>query len=171
MSAIFLLQAKQKNLQGEFLCMTIYIEDSIIENFFVTYLLLLCLNKIFGINQKKIRLFFASLLAGIIATFYPLINVSQTLLIIFKLCAGVIIVYAYSGSKHKILAKYIAFMLLTALYAGINILVYYIAYGTLNITENFATHVLIILLYVVYYLFNSCLKLLKKNFITKLKIY
>ena len=103
-----------------------------------------------------------SLLGGAVATFYPIFNFSGILLIAFKLCAGVIIVYFYSG-KNKMLAKYIAFILLTALYAGINILVYYMAYGTLNINDNFATHVLLVLLYVVYYFFNSCLKLLKKN--------
>lgn len=142
--------------------MTVYIEDSIIENLFVTLFLLLCLNKIFNLKPKKIRLLGVSLLAGFIATFYPLLNFNGLVLILFKLCAGVVIVYAYSG-KQQMLAKYVAFMLLTTLYAGANIFVYYIAYGTLNVTNNFATHVLIIMLYVVYYLFNSCLKLLKKN--------
>lgn len=142
--------------------MTVYIEDSVIENFFVTLLILLCLNKIFKSKRQKKCLFFASLFGGVIATFYPLFNFNGLLLTIFRLCAGVIIVYIYDG-KNKLLAKYIAFMLLTALYAGINILVYYLVYGTLNISDNFATHILIVMLFVIYYLVNSSIKLLKKN--------
>ena len=103
-----------------------------------------------------------SIFAGLVATIYPLINFNGIILLVFKLCFGVLIIYIYSG-KEKMLAKYVTFMVLTSLYAGINILVYYLTYGTLNITDNFATHVLILIMYITYYLFNSCLKLLKKN--------
>ena len=143
--------------------MIIYIEDSIIENFFVTFLLLMCINKIFCIKPKRLKLVIVSLFAGVVATTYPIINFSNFALIVFKLCFGFLIIYMMY-QKNKIFAKYIIFIFLTALYAGLNILIYYIAFGTLNITDNFPTFILLVILYVIYYLVISCINLLKKNF-------
>lgn len=143
--------------------MIVYIEDSIIENFLVTLLLLLSLDKIFKTQTKKYKLILVSILAGVISTFYPLISLGGWLEILFKLCVGVIIVCAYS-SKERLLAKYITFIFLTALYGGINILVYYFVYGTANIANNFPTYILIGLLFLIYYLFCSLINLMQKNF-------
>lgn len=141
--------------------MTVYIEDSLIENSFLTYLLLLILNKIFNIKKNTKKQLLVSLLSGIIATFYAVLPLNYISNILFKLSVGVVIIYMYS--KTNMLAKYITFIFLTALFAGINILVYYMAYGTINISNNFATHILILLLYLIYYLIVSCLIILKKN--------
>lgn len=150
--------------------MVIYIEDVIIENFLVTLLLLLCLNKLFKIKSSKLRLATVSALAGILSTVYPLISVNGILEIVFKLCFGVVIIYIYSG-KAKMFAKYLSFIFLTALFGGINILVYYFAYGTMEISDNFPTYVLIFLLFIIYYLLNSCIKLMQKGFVVSNFIY
>lgn len=144
--------------------MVVYIEDCLIENFFVTLLIFLCINKIFNIKPSKKRIILVCLLSGIVACFYPLCNLEGVLLILFKLCLGVILVYLNYKSE-KLLAKYIAFVLLTGLYAGLNILIYYFVYGSLNIIDNFATHMLLAILFTIYFLINSCLKLMKKNFV------
>lgn len=143
--------------------MIVYIEDVLIENFFVTMMLLLILGKVFLFKQKKLKLFFVSLFASIVAVCYPLINFNGLLLIAFKLCLGYIIVFLYAG-KNNLQAKFITYIFLTALFAGINILVYYFAYGTINIKDNFATYILLIIIYFCYYMINSCIKLFKKNF-------
>lgn len=150
--------------------MIVYIEDSIIENFLVTLLLLLSLNKIFRTQSNKCKLFFASLFAGIISTFYPLIHFNGAIEIIFKLCTGIVIVCIYCG-KDGLFAKYVTFIFLTALYGGINILIYYFAYGTANVTDNFPTYVLIGLLFAIYYLFCSIMKLMQKNFVITNFVY
>lgn len=143
--------------------MVVYIEDVLIENFFVTMMLLLILSKVFLFKQSKFKLLVVSLFAGVVACIYPLISFNEILLIIFKLCIGYLIVFLYAG-KSNILAKFITYIFLTALFAGINILVYYFAYGTINIKDNFATYILLIIIYFCYYMINSCIKLFKKNF-------
>lgn len=137
--------------------MTIYIEDSLIENFLVTYLILKCIAYCFKINFKIKRLFFSCIFASIIATFYPLINVSNLLLIILKLCTAYLIIIIAFNNKN-ILAKYLAFIGFTALYAGLNILIYYLIYGTIEIYDNFPTYILIALLFLIYYFTISIIK-------------
>jgi len=141
---------------------TVYIEDCLIENFVVTFLILKGVAAFLRLNIIKWRLIIACLLASILACLYPLFNLKGFLLIVFKCAVGYIIVsFAYSGKN--IVAKYILFIFLTALYAGLNILVYYLVYGTVQIYDNFPTYVLIGLLLLIYYLTNSLIGLLKKN--------
>lgn len=153
-----------------FLLMTIYIEDVIIENFLVTLLILLCLNKLFKTVIKKNRIILSSLVGATISVLYPLLGDSGILEVLFKLSVGVVIVYIYFGKSYN-LAKYISFIFLTAFYGGINILVYYFAYGTMEIKDNFPTHILIAILFIVYYLFGLCVSLVKKNFVISNFVY
>ncbi len=152
--------------------MIVYIEDVLIENFLVTLLILLCMEKMLKNKITKKRKVLASLLGALFSLTYPLINTN--LVLIYKLLAGLFIVGAAFGKKRK-LSNYLIFLLLTALFGGANILVYYTVYGKLEIKDNFATYILILLLFSVYYMVNSCIKLMQKkivisNFVYTIKI-
>lgn len=146
----------------------VYIEDVFIENFLVTLLILLCMEKILKNNITKKRKILASIIGALFSLTYPLIN--SNLVLIYKLLAGVFIVMVAFGKKRKF-SNYIIFLLFTALFGGANILMYYTVYGKLEIKDNFATHILILLLFSVYYIINSCLKLMQKNFVITNFVY
>ncbi len=150
--------------------MIVYIEDALIENFLVTLLILLSTNKIFKTKTKKTRLVFSSLIGAVVSLLYPLIKLNGIMLLAFKLSLGVIIIFVNSANG-KTLAKYICFVFLTGLYGGLNMAVYYAVYGTLNIKDNFATYILIILLFFIYYVINLCLSILQKNMVITNFVY
>ena len=150
--------------------MEVYIEDVLIENFFVTLLILLCINKVFKTKPKKIRVVLASLLGAIFALCQPIFSHFWELELIFKLACGVLIVWLNSGTN-KLVAKYLTMLLFTTMYAGINLFVYYLAFGTINVLDNFATHILLVILFVSYYIINSCLGLMQKNFVVSSFVY
>ena len=107
--------------------MTVYIEDTLIENFIITFLVLnisFCF-----LNEKKslLRVIFASLFGGVISVIYSLLNLNNILLFVTKMCIGYII--CLIGYKTKIQKKQILFFLIfiviTAIYGGINLMIYY----------------------------------------------
>ena len=149
--------------------MIVYIEDCLIENFLVTFLLFICLEKIFNKRVGRIKKVILSIISGAVAVLYPLIKIGAAE-ILFKFCFALVLIYFFDG-KEKLFAKYIMFMLLTCLYAGANIMLYYAVYGTLEIMDNFPTYVLIGILYTLYYLVNSCFKLIKKNCVVSNFVY
>lgn len=141
--------------------MIVYIEDCLIENFFVTFLILKAMSNFLKIPISKIRLVCACLFACVVSTFYPLLYFDGILLIALKLAVGVIIVcIAY---KQKIFSRYIIFMFFTAIYGGLNIAIYYLIYGSIFVNDNFPTYLLIVFLFVVYYLLNMCIKTINKR--------
>ena len=142
--------------------MVIYIEDCLIENFFVTLLLLLTTRRLFKDEASNFKITIASLFGAVISVLYPIFNLQGALLIIFKLAIGVIIVCIALSNKNLI-AKYIVFMFATALYGGINILVYSMAYETMEIDDNFPTYILLILLFATYYFCIMLIKLFEKR--------
>lgn len=154
--------------------MTVYIEDCLIENFVVTYLIIKCVSFCFKITIKKSRLILSCLLAAVISTFYPLINLNSFLLTIFKLCVGFLITLIDFDKNHFI-AKYLAFIFFTALYAGLNIMFYFLIYGTILSYDNFPTYILLFLLVLIYFMVVMCIKFARKklaisNFVYKVKI-
>ena len=129
--------------------MIIYIEDCLIENFFVTLLLLLPTKELFKDNSKFYKLCLASLFASIVSVFYPLLYLHGFILIAFKLAIGILIV-CIALSKNKITVKCFVFMLLTSMYGGLNVLIYSFIYDSYIIEDNFPTYILIIMLYAFY---------------------
>lgn len=150
--------------------MVVYIEDCLIENFLVTFLLLKLVCNIYKQKPKKHRVWLACFFGAVMSTLYPIFGFSGLLEIAFKLCVGVLIICIAFG-YFKFWAKYIIFILLTALYGGVNILLYYWTYGSLEITDNFPTYILIAILFLIYYLFNSCLKIMQKNYVINNFVY
>ena len=155
--------------------MIVYIEDCLIENFLVTYLLLLTLGKVFKEKKANLKLVGVSLLGGLLSILYPLVQISGILLVLLKLAIGLILVCLYNP-KGNLLAKYLTFIFLTGLYGGLNILIYNLIYVTTDIADNFPTYILIILLFLIYYLSISLIKLFEKrnvivNFVYEVAIF
>lgn len=154
--------------------MIVYIEDCLIENFLVTLLVLKCIIACFKIKTSKKRIISASIFGAIIALIYPILHINNYLLIIMRFfVAYLIIIIAFINEN--LFAKYVAFIFFTALFAGLNILFYYLIYGTLNITENFPTYILLFLLFLIYYMVISVVKFASQklaiaNFVYKVKI-
>ena len=153
--------------------MVVYIEDCLIENFVVTFLILKSMCLMFKFTISKVRLFTACILASILATIYPLFYLSGILLILLKLCIGVIITAI--AFNDKIFSKFIMFMIFTAIYGGLNVAIYYIIYGAITINNNFPTYILLIMLLAIYYLVSLCIKVIQKqaainNFVYKVRI-
>ena len=142
--------------------MVVYIEDCLIENYFVTLLLLLTTRRIFNDEVKNTKICIASVFGAVISVLYPIFNLSGAILIVFKILVGIIIV-CIAFSKKYLLAKCVCFMFLTALYGGINILVYSMVYDSLEIQDNFPTYILLMLLFVTYYLSVQLINILKKQ--------
>ncbi len=156
------------------MCVVVYVEDCLIENFVVTFLVLKCVCLCFKLKENKIRIFGACIFASIISVLYPLVQLNNILLVVLKLSVGFIIV-AIALSREYFLAKYISFVFFTALYAGLNILIYYFTYGHLDVYDNFPTYILLGLLLLIYFLTKQCINLARKkltiaNFVYKVKI-
>ena len=154
--------------------MIVYIEDCLIENFLVTLLVLKCIIACFKIKTGKKRIIFASIFGAIIALIYPILHINNYLLIIMKFFVAYLIIIIAFNNKN-LFVKYVAFIFFTALFAGLNILFYYLIYGTLNITENFPTYILLFLLFLIYYMVIAVVKFASQklaiaNFVYKVKI-
>jgi len=154
--------------------MEIYIEDCIIENFLVTFLILKSMQKFFKFQITKFRIIFASFIASVLSVTYPILGYNGIFLTIFKLFIGLLVVCVAIKDK-KIISKYLVFLLMTSAYAGLNFLVYYIAYGTINVNDNFPTYILIFLIMLFYYLTTLIFTFLNKkltisNFVFEIKI-
>lgn len=155
--------------------MIVYIEDCLIENFLVTFLCLNCVKAFFKLQIKKRYVFLASIFGAIISIFYPLFHITGIWLIGFKVCVGILICLIAFYSYKNLISLFLSFLFLTALYAGLNLMIYYLVYGTLNVTENFATYILLFILLGTYYFLMSLIKIIKKkycicNFVYKIKI-
>jgi len=83
---------------------------------------------------------------------------------LFKLLVGILIV-SIAVKGNNIIAKYLIFLLLTSIYAGLNFLIYYLAYGTFNVQDNFPTYILFFLIFLFYYLTNLIFTFLNKKLV------
>ena len=154
--------------------MVVYIEDCLIENFFVTLLLLITTRRLFKDDVSNLKLAIVSLFGSVISVLYPILQIQGILLVLFKISTGAIIV-CMAFVKKNILPKCFTFMFLTGLYGGINIFVYSMAYGTLQIEDNFPTVIILIMLFATYYFCISLIKLLERkkwvaNFVYNIEI-
>ena len=146
--------------------MTVFIEDTIIENFLVTYLILHIVFSFVLEEKSMLRIVFASIFASMVALLYPIINLSGTLLLILKLFTGYIItLIAYKTVllKNQIFF-FVMFMFTTAVYGGINLMIYYCLYGDFASSQKLPTVLIVCVFCVVSYFLNQCkIKLYSKK--------
>lgn len=138
--------------------MIIYIEDTIIENFLITYLILNIIFSFIKEEKYKIRVIFACIFASIMSVAYPLIKISGILMLILKLLIGYIIVLiAYkTNNLKKQIFFWIMFLFVTAIYGGINLMIYYSLYGDFESSQKMPTVLILTCLFTVSYFLNQC---------------
>ena len=100
--------------------MTVYIEYAILDNLVIDYLILKATFTVLGLTRKKGRLFLCAFLGGVLSLLYPLLNLSNFYLTIFKLFSALFIVLL-SGEFRSIkefFICYVLFFLVTFLFGG-----------------------------------------------------
>ncbi len=145
--------------------MTVYIEDTLIENFLITFFII---NIIFGFLREKksnLRVCFASCFGAIISLIYPLISTSSFFVVLIKFgVAYVITLIAYNNNKlKKQIFFFLMFMAITAIYGGINLMIYYSIYGTFSSSHKLPTIVFILLLFIITFVLKQFEKVLYKK--------
>jgi len=101
--------------------MSVYIEYVIIDNYTITYLISKLTYRILRKKVKKLRLHFASIVGTIGALIYPFIN-STILIVLFRIILWLILSLILFFNKEKIIYGGVVFLLVTALFGGIIIM-------------------------------------------------
>ncbi len=144
--------------------MIVYIEDVLIENFLVTYLIISMSYLIISQKPKLARHILASLLGACIALVYPLLSLNTPLLTLLKICFGFVIsLVAYSGKTKKQLLFYLIFMFTTAIYGGINLMISFCIYGDFSTQQKLPTILIVFVLLIVTYLIKQCERVIYKR--------
>ncbi len=102
--------------------MGIYVEQVIIDNFVINYLLLFLCGKILNCEIKHLRLIFSSLIGMLFSLFLPLVEINEIMLLIFiKLFLGVLMICTSFkiNSFKKFFLLYFLFLILTGIMGGI----------------------------------------------------
>lgn len=143
--------------------MIVYIEDVLLENFLITFLVLSVVYMLIGQKGSKIRHIFSSIFGALIALVYPLIYMSNILLILLKCGVGFIIcLIAYREKTKKQLLFYTLFMLVTAVYGGVNLMISFCVYGSFD-QGKLPTIIVLLLFILITYLLKQCQKVLYKK--------
>lgn len=79
--------------------MTVYIEYVIIDNFVIDYLLLKATFATTGMSVKRWRLFVCSFIGAVIALLFPMIKAHQIIIVLLKLCAGILLTILSANYK------------------------------------------------------------------------
>ena len=152
--------------------MVIYIEQVLIDNFIINFLILLSLSKILKVKLKKYRLVISSLLGSIVALILPLFNFSFILNSLVKILLSlimVILVKKFTKFKEYFL-YHLTFLLLTFVFGGACLFILTMFDKNFN-TSNFSTYSLplgaIVLIILFIYI---VIKNIFKNFYTRQKI-
>ena len=147
--------------------MIVYIEDTIIENFLVTYLIEMIVYSFIKQKKSKIRIVISCLFASLIALLYPLLKLQTWLLFLLKILIGFIIsIIAYKGKDLKNqLFFYVMFLITTSIYGGINLFIYFAIYGNFESSKKLPTILIVASLLFITYFLKQCQKKLyaKKN--------
>ena len=147
--------------------MIVYIEDTIIENFLVTYLIEMIVYSFTKQKKSKIRIVISCLFASLIALLYPLLKLQTWLMFLLKILIGFIIsIIAYKGKDLKNqLFFYVMFLITTSIYGGINLFIYFAIYGNFESSKKLPTVLIVASLLFITYFLKQCQKKLyaKKN--------
>ena len=113
----------------------VYVEQVLIDNFLLTYILLLTSYHLIKYNYSKLSLVLASTFSCILALVFPLVNVFGVWLVIFKLCCGYIIIFI-AGAKLQFkrqIKLYLSFLFATAFYAGVYFALNYALFNSFDV--------------------------------------
>lgn len=152
--------------------MIVYIEDTIIVNVLLNFIILFLTSKICFSRTKVCFIILSALIGSILAVFYPLLNVSGVMLLAIKTIISLvmlIIAFRYTNLK-KLIFEILVFYGVTALFGGAIIAINI----NFNITNNTISFILlssILIFYLSNIVINTFLKKKKHNeFLYKTKI-
>lgn len=142
--------------------MVVYIEYVLLNNLLVTFMLLFCTNVLLKEKNNKKRVLFACVFGAGMALVYPLIGLSGVLNLLLKLLIGFLIsVIGYGGKTlKKQFAHYTIYMFLTAMYGGVNLMIYYSIYGDFSCTKTLPLPIIIFSVFVISYFIKQIYKVL-----------
>ena len=138
--------------------MTVYVENVIADNFFLTYLIAQLSYKIGGVYAKKRRSVFAAALGTAVALMYPLIKNNFALFAVKAALYAAMCAILYVGKNKPIMA--LVFLCVTAAFGGIIFLVSFTVFG--NVEEavrgggEFSPGAIIFLGWVIYKIAWKC---------------
>lgn len=156
--------------------MEVYIEQVIIDNFLIDFMILSLTKLTLKEKVNKLRFFLTIIVATFGTVFYPLINLNNTLLIIAKFVFGMaLILLAFKISSFKnFVIKYFLFLFYTflmggAIYATLNILkIENYTKGYIFYNYDLPVSLILFLCFLYFYFFISLIKyLLKSKHISK----
>ena len=137
--------------------MVVYIEQTLLENFLVTYFVVSITNLFIKEGKNTHRKIISSLFGGLVALVYPLLNLQGGILLLTKACVGYIItLIAYKNKSLKNqLFFYCMFMITTAVYGGITLFIHFSVYGNFTGDQKLPTTLIVCVLLIVTYLLNQ----------------
>ena len=110
--------------------MTVYVENVIADNFFLTYLIAQLSYKIGGVYAKKRRSVIAASLGTAVALVYPLIKNNFALFAVKAALYAAMCAILYTGKNKPIMA--LVFLCVTAVFGGIIFLVSFTVFGNVE---------------------------------------
>jgi stage II sporulation protein GA (sporulation sigma-E factor processing peptidase) len=133
--------------------MIVYIEYVLINNFIVTFMLLIASSMCLKRKNSMIRNILACIFGAILAILYPLCNLDGIILLITKCLAGFLICsIAYKCEKLKnLFVYYFIFIFLTAMYGGINMMIYFAIYGDFSFTKTLPLPIILFSIFLITY--------------------
>lgn len=146
--------------------MIVYIEDTLIENFLITYLIINIIYSFINEDKSKIRQVIASVFSAVVALIYPLLKLNNILMFLIKIFIGYIItLIAYkTTSMKKQTFFYCMFLFITAIYGGVTLMIYFCVYGNFESSQKLPSILIIFSMFVITYFLKQCtLRLYKKK--------
>lgn len=152
--------------------MILYIEDTIVVNVLLNFIILYLTSKICFSGAKLFYIILSALIGSILAIFYPLLNVSGIVLLLLKTIISVVMIFIAFQFKSvkKIIFELLVFYGITALFGGVIVAINI----NFKITNNTLSFILIISI-CIFYLSNLVINnIIKKKqhhtFLYKTKI-
>lgn len=133
--------------------MIVYIEYVLLNNFLVTLMLLVSTNILLKQKSNKLRVILACLLGAGMAIVYPICNLSGIVLLLLKTMVGFLIsatAFKNCGLK-KLFVNFVIFMFLTALYGGINLMIYFAVYGDFSQSKTLPLPIILFSIFTITY--------------------
>lgn len=149
--------------------MQVYIEDLIIDNFTITYLISKITYALLKLKDSKIRYVICAVIGMVAAFIYPLLKANSVILLLIKLAIWMILSIVLFVKKNKFFVSALVFLLTTFLFGGAMIAIGYLIYGNLESALklppfNFPYGIAIIGVYLLYRVIHSLIKYIKRRY-------
>ncbi|MBR6737047.1 MAG: sigma-E processing peptidase SpoIIGA [Clostridia bacterium] len=151
--------------------MQVYIEYVVIDNLFINYVLLYVTALLLKVKTSRLKLFLSALLGTAVAVIVPLFTLDNGYMLLIKTCLAllmVLIIGAYPSVK-KYLYTVICFVLITFLFGGAVIMLFYLSgtsfevYFSLNYDSFMPVGISVFIVFVLSKLLTASIKTLLKE--------